>query len=83
MDRSGTGSRMRRTPSVSHRLRLTEDHAGVLDSLSNASLMEVQNVSHVICERSHFLKFVKLYGIVKFNNIEATVLCISLSYDTG
>ncbi|XP_024928818.3 uncharacterized protein At5g41620 isoform X1 [Ziziphus jujuba] len=45
MDRSGTGSRMRRTPSVSHRLRLTEHHAGVLDSLSNASLMEVETRS--------------------------------------
>ncbi|EXB54616.1 hypothetical protein L484_019188 [Morus notabilis] len=45
MDRSGTGSRQRRTPSVSHRLRLTERHIGGLDSLSNASLMEVETRS--------------------------------------
>lgn len=42
MDRSGTGSRMRRTPSVSRRLRVTENPVGVLDTLSNASLMEVR-----------------------------------------
>lgn len=42
MDRSGTGSRMRRTPSVSRRLRVTESPIGVLDLPSNASLMEVQ-----------------------------------------
>ena len=41
MDRSGTGSRHRRTPSISHRPRLSEHHVGPLDSLSNASLMEV------------------------------------------
>ncbi|XP_062112661.1 uncharacterized protein At5g41620 [Humulus lupulus] len=45
IDRSGTGSRQRRTPSVSHRLRLTERHAGGLDSHSNASLMEVETRS--------------------------------------
>ncbi|PON82905.1 golgin family A protein [Trema orientale] len=45
VDRSGTGSRQRRTPSVSHRLRLTERHAGGLDSLSNASLMEIETRS--------------------------------------
>uniref|UniRef100_A0A803QLB7 Uncharacterized protein n=1 Tax=Cannabis sativa TaxID=3483 RepID=A0A803QLB7_CANSA len=45
IDRSGTGSRHRRTPSVSHRLRVTERHAGGLDSLSNASLMEVETRS--------------------------------------
>lgn len=41
MDRSGTGSRHKRTPSVSYRARISEHHVGPLDSLSNASLMEV------------------------------------------
>ncbi|XP_020960251.1 uncharacterized protein LOC110262418 [Arachis ipaensis] len=42
MDQSGTGSRHRRTPSVPQRPpRLSEHHVGPLDSLSNASLMEV------------------------------------------
>ncbi|MED6172322.1 hypothetical protein PIB30_049048 [Stylosanthes scabra] len=46
MDRSGTGSRHRRTPSVSHRPpRLSEHHVGPLDSLSNASLMEIETRS--------------------------------------
>ncbi|XP_027928327.1 uncharacterized protein LOC114185034 [Vigna unguiculata] len=46
MDRSGTGSRhQRRTPSVSHRPRITEHHVGPLDSLSNASLMEIETRS--------------------------------------
>ena len=44
MDRSGTGSRQKRTPSISHRARITEHHVGPLDSLSNASLMEVSNL---------------------------------------
>ena len=41
MDRSGTGSRHRRTSSISHRLRLADHNVDVLDSLSSASLMEV------------------------------------------
>lgn len=41
MDRSGIGNRHRRTPSNSHRMRITEHHVGPLDSLSNASVMEV------------------------------------------
>jgi len=41
MERSGTGSRQRRASSVSHKLRLTDHNVGVLDSISNASLMEV------------------------------------------
>ncbi|KAK7284821.1 hypothetical protein RJT34_19574 [Clitoria ternatea] len=47
MDRSGTGSRHRRTqtPSVSHRPRLTEHHVGPLDSLSNVSVMEIETRS--------------------------------------
>ncbi|KAK4272702.1 hypothetical protein QN277_021220 [Acacia crassicarpa] len=45
MDRSGTGSRHRRTPSISQRLRLTDHQVGPLDSLSNASLMEVETRS--------------------------------------
>lgn len=45
MDRSGTGSRHRRSSSISQRLRLTESNGGVLDSVSNASLMEVETRS--------------------------------------
>ncbi|KAF7804262.1 Momilactone A synthase [Senna tora] len=45
MDRSGTGSRHRRTPSISQRLRLTDHQVGPLDSLSNASLMEIETRS--------------------------------------
>ncbi|MBA0692980.1 hypothetical protein Goari_010500 [Gossypium aridum] len=41
MDRSGTGCRQRRASSVSHKLRHTDNNVGVLDSVSNASLMEV------------------------------------------
>lgn len=47
MDRSGTGSRRRGTPSVSisQRLRLTDHHhVGPIDALSNASLMEVRSI---------------------------------------
>ncbi|KAK9985890.1 hypothetical protein SO802_030841 [Lithocarpus litseifolius] len=44
MDRSGTGSRRRQTPSISQRLRLTDHHHGV-DALSNASLMEIETRS--------------------------------------
>jgi len=45
MDRSGIGNRHRRTPSNSHRSRLTEQHhyVGPLDSFSNASVMEVSH----------------------------------------
>ncbi|KAK6231886.1 hypothetical protein QUC31_010885 [Theobroma cacao] len=46
MDRSGTGSRQRRASSVSHKLRLTDHNVGVLDSISNASLMEIETKSH-------------------------------------
>ncbi|CAK8544120.1 unnamed protein product [Lathyrus sativus] len=42
MDRSGIGNRHRRTPSNSHRMRITEHHVGPLDSLSNASVMEIE-----------------------------------------
>ncbi|KAE9590807.1 hypothetical protein Lal_00023410 [Lupinus albus] len=45
MDRSGTGSRHRRTPSISQRPRLSEHHVGPLDSLSNASIMEIETRS--------------------------------------
>ncbi|MED6196938.1 hypothetical protein PIB30_052015 [Stylosanthes scabra] len=46
MDRSGTGSRHRRTPSVSERPpRHSEHHVGPLDSLSNGSLMEIETRS--------------------------------------
>ncbi|GMY25315.1 golgin family A protein [Fagus crenata] len=46
MDRSGTGSRRRGTPSISQRLRLTDHHhVGAVDALSNASLMEIETRS--------------------------------------
>lgn len=45
MDRSGTGSRQKRTPSVSHRGKISEHHVGPLDSLSNASFMEIETRS--------------------------------------
>ncbi|KAK2364438.1 hypothetical protein QL285_089311 [Trifolium repens] len=45
MDRSGIGNRHRRTPSNSHRSRLTEHRVGPLDSFSNASVMEVETRS--------------------------------------
>ncbi|KAB1222471.1 hypothetical protein CJ030_MR2G027661 [Morella rubra] len=45
MDRSGTGSRRRGTPSISQMLRLTDHYrqAGAVDALSNASLMEIES----------------------------------------
>lgn len=45
-DRSGTGCRQRRASSVSHKLRHTDNNVGVLDSVSNASLMEIETRSH-------------------------------------
>lgn len=59
MDRSGTGSRHRRTPSISHRLRLTDHQVGPLDSLSNASLMEVGIAKiYIVLETSKFTSFI-------------------------
>ncbi|KAG8376766.1 hypothetical protein BUALT_Bualt09G0098000 [Buddleja alternifolia] len=48
MDRSGTGagSRHRRTPSISQRLMSANQNVGVIDSISNASFMEVETRSH-------------------------------------
>ncbi|KAJ4971216.1 hypothetical protein NE237_004315 [Protea cynaroides] len=45
MDRSGTGSLRRRSSTISQRLRLTDHNVGCLDSLSNASLMEIETRS--------------------------------------
>ncbi|OAY40815.1 uncharacterized protein At5g41620 [Manihot esculenta] len=45
MDRSGTGSRNRRASSISRRLRLTDHCVGAFDSISNASLMEIETRS--------------------------------------
>ncbi|KAI3471902.1 hypothetical protein Pfo_028590 [Paulownia fortunei] len=45
MDRSGTGSRRRRTPSISQRLMSADQNVGVIDSISNASLMEIETRS--------------------------------------
>uniref|UniRef100_A0A6N2KEZ9 Uncharacterized protein n=1 Tax=Salix viminalis TaxID=40686 RepID=A0A6N2KEZ9_SALVM len=47
IDRSGTGSRHRRTPSISQRLRLMDQSIGAFDSVSNASLMEIETRSRV------------------------------------
>lgn len=45
MDRSGTGSRRRRTPSISQKLMSADRNLGALDSISNASFMEVETRS--------------------------------------
>ncbi|KAK9290091.1 hypothetical protein L1049_008255 [Liquidambar formosana] len=45
MDRSGTGSRRGRASSISQRFRLTEHNIGILDSLSSASVMEIETRS--------------------------------------
>ncbi|XP_050230226.1 uncharacterized protein At5g41620 [Mercurialis annua] len=45
MDRSGTGSRHRRSSSISQKLRLTDCHIGAFDSVSNASFMEIETRS--------------------------------------
>ncbi|KZV17957.1 hypothetical protein F511_42011 [Dorcoceras hygrometricum] len=47
MDRSGTGSHQRRTPSISQRLRSSDQNVGALDSISNASFMEIETRSRV------------------------------------
>ncbi|KAJ8899122.1 hypothetical protein K2173_010558 [Erythroxylum novogranatense] len=45
IDRSGTGSRHRRVPSNSQRLRLLDNTVGAFDSISNGSLMEIETRS--------------------------------------
>lgn len=45
MDRSGTGSRQRRASSSSQRHRLEDNNGAVFDSLSSASLMEIETRS--------------------------------------
>ncbi|XP_044507539.1 uncharacterized protein At5g41620-like [Mangifera indica] len=45
MDRSGTGSRHRRGSSISQMLRLMEHNGRAVDSVSNASLMEIETRS--------------------------------------
>lgn len=45
MERSGTGSRHRRASSISQKFRNTDHSVGVLDSLSSASLMEIETRS--------------------------------------
>lgn len=45
-DRSGTGSRQRRTSSISQMLRLKDHNAGKSDSIGSASLMEMETRSH-------------------------------------
>ncbi|CAK9180808.1 unnamed protein product [Ilex paraguariensis] len=45
MDRSETGSRHRRTSSISQKLRLADHNVRVLDSLSSTSLMEIETRS--------------------------------------
>ena len=41
LERSGGGSHQRRTSAISHKLQLNDYCLGGLDSISNASLMEV------------------------------------------
>ncbi|KAH6762164.1 golgin family A protein [Perilla frutescens var. hirtella] len=45
MDRSGTGSRHRRTPSISQKLMSADRNTGAIDSISNASFMEIETRS--------------------------------------
>ncbi|KAF8403343.1 hypothetical protein HHK36_011445 [Tetracentron sinense] len=45
MDRSVNGSYRRRTSAISQRIRLSDHNVGVLDSISNASLMEIETRS--------------------------------------
>ncbi|KAA8518527.1 hypothetical protein F0562_016001 [Nyssa sinensis] len=45
MDRSGLGSRQRRASSISQKLGVSDYNVGVLDSLSSASLMEIETRS--------------------------------------
>ncbi|XP_059668686.1 uncharacterized protein At5g41620 [Cornus florida] len=45
IDQSGTGSRQRRPSSISQRHRLADHSVGVLDSVSSASLMEIETRS--------------------------------------
>ncbi|PNT32778.1 hypothetical protein POPTR_006G207800v4 [Populus trichocarpa] len=45
IDRSGTGSCHRRTSSISQKLRLMDQSIGAFDSVSNASLMEIETRS--------------------------------------
>ncbi|GMJ13931.1 hypothetical protein like AT3G11590 [Hibiscus trionum] len=46
MDRPGTASHRRRAPSVSQKPRFIDHNVRVLDSTSNASLMEIESKSH-------------------------------------
>ncbi|KAK8506965.1 hypothetical protein V6N11_000342 [Hibiscus sabdariffa] len=46
MDRPGTASHRRRASSVSQKPRFIDHNVGVLDSTSNASLMEIESRSH-------------------------------------
>lgn len=45
MDRSGTGSHQKGTPIISQRLRSVDQNVGALDSISNASFMEIETRS--------------------------------------
>lgn len=45
MDRSGTGSRRRRTPSISQKLMSADRNVGAIDCISNASFMEIETRS--------------------------------------
>ncbi|CAA0818809.1 Unknown protein [Striga hermonthica] len=45
MDRSSTGSHRRRSPSISHTLMMADQNVRPIDSISNASLMEIETRS--------------------------------------
>ncbi|KAK4377766.1 hypothetical protein RND71_004062 [Anisodus tanguticus] len=57
MDRSGTGSYQKRTSTTSHRQRTTDHNVGMLDSLSSASLMELETRSRAQTPRGSVAGF--------------------------
>ncbi|MCD7451180.1 hypothetical protein HAX54_009908 [Datura stramonium] len=57
MDRSGTGSYQKRTSTTSRKQRTTDHNVGILDSLSSASLMELETRSRVQTPRGSVAGF--------------------------
>lgn len=57
MDRSGTGSYQKRTSTTSRRQRTTDHNVGMLDSLSSASLMELETRSRAQTPRGSVAGF--------------------------
>ncbi|XP_073289508.1 uncharacterized protein [Primulina huaijiensis] len=48
IDRFGSCSHQKRTPTISQRLRSIDQNVGALDSISNASFMEIENQSRAL-----------------------------------